>query len=228
MIREQGLIGMPRLNRGEVRRVSIKLSAEAKKRIMVAANNLSVSQASMIMYALSEQFEKGIDKNLILGMESKIILENEHFAIAMPTHLFAKVERLTEEYGIKKNSLIGLIVSDYFENLSEENKALQAREKESKKVSIQINKLLRGKLFAYAEKNYLNVSFLIAEAIQNGRFIGIPDLSGAEKELTSFTLPLHVWSEAEENAVALGVPLHFYIESCLYNAFMSENKIFNT
>lgn len=217
---------MPRLNRGETKRVSVRLSAAAKKRILAAAENLSVSQASMIMYALSEQFEKGITKNQLLGMESKIILEREHFAISMPLHLFNQVERFTEEYEIKKNAFVGLIVSDYFENLPEENKALQAREKESKKVTIKINTPLKENLYKYSEKNYLNVSFLVAESIQNGRFKGIPDLPGEEKEQISFTIPLYVWEQAQEEAAAIGVSLHFYIESCLYNAFMSENKIF--
>lgn len=216
---------VPRLNRGEIERVSIRLSAEAKKRIIAAANNLSVSQASMIMYALSEQFEKGITKEKLLGMESNIILEREHFAISMPLHLSEKVKRYTEEFGIKKNSFIGFLVSDYFEKLPEENKSFQDKQ-ETKNVSIQIHKLLKEKLFAYGEEKYLNVSFLIAEAIKNGKFKGIPSLPGEERELVSFSLPLHIYNKALEQTKFLGVPLHFYIESCLYNAFMSENKIF--
>ena len=156
---------MPRLNRGETKRVSIKLSAEAKKRITAAAHNMSVSQASLIMYALSEQFEKGITKNQLLGMESKIILEREHFPISMPIHLFNKVEQYTEEFDMKKNGFIGLLVSDYLESYKE-YEPLEERIEE-KRLSITIHKHLKEMIYAYAEKNYVNVSFIIQQSIQN-------------------------------------------------------------
>lgn len=221
---------MPRLSRGETKRVSIKLSAEAKNRITAASLNMSVSQASLIMFALSEQFEKGITKNQLLGMESKIILEREHFPISMPIHLFNKVEQYTEEFDMKKNAFIGLLVSDYLESYKEieqykDYEPLEKRIKE-KRLSITIHKHLKEMIYAYAEKTYVNVSFIIQQSIQNGKYKGIPALPGNEKELITISLAPFIYDMAMDEAKNLGVPLHFYIESCLFNAFMSENKIF--
>lgn len=226
---------MPRLNRGKTNRVSIKLSAAAKTRIEAAAKNLGVSRASMIMYALSEQIEKGISINQLLRMESKITLEREHFAIVMPKHLNELVNGFTEEFEMKKNSLIGYLVSDYFENLPEDNRAFQEREtvdSEGNKIKpkplvIEIHKQLKERLYAYAEKHFFNVSFLVSEAIHNGRFKGIPDLPGSEREQISFTITKEVYEASLDQADKLGVPLHFFIESCIYNAFYGESKIFN-
>ncbi|MFB9324279.1 hypothetical protein, partial [Cryptosporangium minutisporangium] len=115
---------MPRLNRGDTRRVSIKLSEKAKKRILAASNNLGVSQAAMIMYAISNQFENDITKEQILNLESTVILEKEHFAISMPVHLIEKVDELKERFDMKKGAFIGLLVSDYFEKLPDQHRAL--------------------------------------------------------------------------------------------------------
>lgn len=215
---------MPRLNRGETRRVSVKLSNEAKNRIMTTAKNLSVSQASMIMYALAEQFKKGITQEQLLNIENKIILESEHFAISMPKHLWDRVEQYINDFDMKKGAFIGFLVSDYFENLPQKDQS--EYEGDKKKLTLLLHKHLKDTVYRYAEENYLNVGFLVSKSIENGKFEGVPELTESEKELVTYNLPVRIYEDALKQSSDLGVPLHFYVESCLYNAFMSENKIF--
>ncbi|OIK12917.1 hypothetical protein BIV60_15445 [Bacillus sp. MUM 116] len=215
---------MPRLNRGETMRVSVKLSSEAKIRIMTTAKNLSVSQASMIMYALSEQFKKGITQEQLLNIENKIILEHGHFPISMPKHLADKVEQYINDFDMKKGAFIGLLVSDYFENLPLDVQTETAGE--SKKLSLPVHKELKDLLYRYAEEKYQNVGWMITQSIENGKYEGIPKMQESERELISYNVPSHIYERALEQSSALGVTLHFYIESCIYNAFMGDNRIF--
>lgn len=230
---------MPRLNRGKTKRLSIRISDKAKKRINNAAENLSVSRASMIMYALGEQFESGVTQEKMLTLESKIVLEDDHLAISVPEHLSEKIEQHRNDFDFKKNVFVGLLVSGYFEALPENNQVIQdKKEKQDNKeelkkkrknhnLTLPLHQLLKERLYKYAEQRYLTTSFIVARAIEKGRFKGIPDLPGGERELVSYTLPLHIYEEAKKQADLLGVSLHFYIESCIYNAFMSEDRIFN-
>lgn len=213
---------VPRLNRGETRRVSVKLSSEAKNRIMTASKNLSVSRASMIMYALAEQFEEGITQEKLLNIENKIILEKEHFPISMPIHLVNKVEQYTTDFNMKKNAFIGFVVSDYFENLPPVNEV----QGENHKLTLPLHKQIKDKLYQYAEEKYINVGLLVAQSIENGKYESVPDLEESERELTTYNIPKHIYEDALARSAESGVSLHFYVESCLYNAFMSENKIF--
>jgi hypothetical protein len=214
---------MPRLNRGETQRVSVKLSSDAKNRIMTASKNLSVSQASMIMYGLAEQFEEGITQEKLLNLENKITLEKENFPISMPKRLVNIVERYTTDFNMKKNSFIGLLVSEYFEN----QPLVPEMEGDKHKLTLPLHTQIKEKLYRYAEAKYINVGVLVAQAIAEvGEYKGIYVLDGNERELTVYNIPKHIYEVALTRSADSGVPLHFYVESCLYNAFMSENKIF--
>lgn len=232
---------MPRMNRGKTKRLSIRLSQTALDRIENAAENLSVSRASMIMYALGEQFEKGITQQQLLTLENKIVLRDQHLAISVPKHLSEKIERYTTDFDFKKNVFVGLLVSGYFEALSDDSQVIQKKpkkevpeevssENQKKKrknpnLTLLIHPLLKEKVNELAEEKFFTKSFIVARAIEQGRFKGIPDLPGAERELLSYTLPEDIYKEAVKQADILGVSLHFYIESCVYNLFVSGKKL---
>ncbi|MEH6949124.1 hypothetical protein V7068_19055 [Bacillus sp. JJ634] len=215
---------MPRLNRGKTQRVSIKLSNAAKNRIETTADTLSVSQASLIMYALSEVFQEGITQEKLLTIQNKIILEPKHFAVSMPKHLTDKIEQYIRDFRMKKGEFVGLLVSQYYENLPQEHAG--ETEGEPKTLTLPLHKQLKEIVYQYAEKNYLNVGFLIAQSIEHGRYKGVPALSKDDKEIITYNIPLHIYKHAVEQADSLSVPLHFYVESCVYNSFMSQNKLF--
>ncbi|MDQ0808046.1 hypothetical protein [Priestia megaterium] len=235
---------MPRMNRGKTKRLSIRLSQTAQERIKNAADNLSVSRASMIMYALGEQFEKGITQQQLLTLENKIVLQDNHLAISVPKHLSEKIERYTTDFDFKKNVFVGLLVSGYFEDLSPDNQVIQKKESDEDQVedeadsenekkkrknqnlTLPIHPLLKEKVNELAEEKFFTKSFIVARAIEQGRFKGIPDLPSAERELLSYTLPEDTYKQAVKQADLLGVSLHFYIESCVYNVFASGNKLF--
>jgi hypothetical protein len=219
---------VPRINRGETKRVSIRISKKAKTRIMSGAKNFNVSQAGMIMFALSNIFQKEVTKEQLLNLENKIVLEPENFAITMPGHLYEKVEDYTKQFEMKKNTFIGLLVSDYYEKLPQNNPitAQDQNEGEPKKLQVKINQLLKEKVFDYSENHYLSFSGLVTQAIENGHYEGLPEFSTSEKVSFMTAIPLHAWEKAQKGAAALGVPLHFYLESCLYKAFMTKSGIF--
>ncbi|MFD4863441.1 hypothetical protein [Streptomyces atratus] len=189
---------------------------------MTASKNLSVSRASMIMYALTEQFEKGITRLQMLTLDNKIILEKENFPISMPKHLVNKVEQYMADSKMNKNNFIGLIVSDYFESLPPAKEI----EGEKHKLTLPLHKQIKDMLYQYAEEKYMNVGLLVAQSIENGKYEGVPELNESEKETVSYNIPKHIYEDALTRSAESGIPLHFYVESCLYNAFMSENKIF--
>ncbi|MEH7163116.1 hypothetical protein [Priestia megaterium] len=233
---------MPRMNRGKTKRLSIRLSETAQKRIKNAAENLSVSRASMIMYALGEQFDKGITQEQLLTLQNKIVLEEQHLAISVPKHLSEKIEQYTTDFDFKKNIFVGLLVSGYFEALSPENQVIQKKEsdedqiegvdaenekkkRKNQNLTLLIHPLLKEKVNELAEEKFFTKSFIVARAIEHGRFKGIPDLPGAERELLSYTLPEDTYKEAVKQADLLGVSLHFYIESCVYNLFENGKKL---
>lgn len=213
---------MPRIKRGETIRISVKLSGKTLKRLGDTSDNLNVSRASLIMFALNKQLEKGITKEQLLNLQNKIEL-HDHLAIRIPVQLSEKINGYTERFDIRKNALVGLLVSDYYDNLP--GKAPKEKV-ELHQLLVDVNELLTEKVMNYSEEKHLPLNMIMEQALENGAYDGIPQFPTDKKESFLTNVPLYIWEQAHEEAAALGVPLHFYLELCLYKAFLSENKIF--
>ncbi|MED3561488.1 hypothetical protein [Bacillus xiapuensis] len=130
---------MSKLNRGNTTKLSIRLSAIARQNIEVAAANLGISKAGVILFELTKLLKNPPSLSRIEELENEITLERNHFVLTVNEEMSNKINQLAEEYGIKKNILIGYIVSERF-NLIED----PAEEKvEPKKLMVQVNESLK-------------------------------------------------------------------------------------
>lgn len=218
---------MARLNRGETTRLSIRLSAGAKEKIEVVRNNLNLSKSGMILFALSNIFKETPSKEVLINLESKIILETDHFPVTVKADLGQTIDRLCEQYDMKKNALTGFLVSDYFEKLQDEN-LLEIHEPEDpKKVMFQVNEDLKKKMIEYSEKTYIPLSGLVSLSILHGPYIGIPSYQNTEPEVFYTNIPFYLYRKMKSHADDMGLPEHFYVSQCVYKAFFSDEKIFD-
>jgi hypothetical protein len=217
-------------NRGETTKVSIRLTAAAKERIEKVAENLNLSKAGVIVFALANIIDKFPDKQTVLNMESKYDLEPNHFPVTINMELAEKLNAIRDEYKIKKNMLFGLVISDYFETQIEDHllKNYKASEvAEPKPVYITLNKDLKKKVDDYSEKNYIPLSGLVSYSILNDGMDTLPHYENNEMETVITRIPNYLSEIVKEESARLHVRESFYIELCLYKAFLSDDKIFD-
>ncbi|MFE4430892.1 hypothetical protein ACFRH9_28635 [Peribacillus butanolivorans] len=82
---------------------------------------------------------------------------------------------------------------------------------EKHKLTLQLHKQIKDKLYQYAEEKYINVGVLVARAIEEiGEYKGIYALEGNERELTVYNIPKHIYEDALTRSAESGVPLHFF------------------
>jgi hypothetical protein len=213
---------MGKINRGGTTKLSVKLSTSAKQKIENAAKNLNLSKAGVILFELTKILENPPSRTDILNLENKIILEPEHFVLTVNESLMNRLNALAEEYGMKKNVLYGLLISNHFEDM-EGNNQLDA---DPKKIMIQVNENLKKKMIKYSEENYIPLSGLIAYSISEGPFNGIPVYKEGETEKFFSSVPGSVYEIIKTRAEEMNIREHFYVSLCLYKQFMTEEGRF--
>lgn len=210
---------MPKLNRGSTKKVSIKLSAKARKKIEAAARNLGVSSAVAILFELTRILKNPPSKSEVEFLEQKIELEG-YFPMSVSEKLNVKLDKLKSEYGMKKGALFGLIISNYYENAS------IAGVDESKKLMVQVNTELKVKMDQYCEENYIPLSSVVAYSIDQGPFEGVPRYKSHSTLQFFTTVPEHLGDKVIQEAAGMNIREHLYVALCLYKQFMTPEGRF--
>jgi hypothetical protein len=138
---------MPKLNRGNTTKLSIRLSANAKGKIESAARNLGISQAGVILFELTQILKNPPTKTKLKEIINAITLDwrgeagNTHFVMTVNQGTMERIEELAEDYGMKKNVFVGYLVSNLFENLE----ITEETDLEPKQLLVQVNEELKKK-----------------------------------------------------------------------------------
>ena len=138
---KEGVERMSKLNRGNTTKLSIRLSATARHNIEIAAANLGISKAGVILFELTKLLKNPPSLSRIEELENEITLERNHFVLTVNEEMSNKINALAEEYGIKKNILIGYIMSERFLVIEDP----EQEKVEPKKLMVQINESLKKK-----------------------------------------------------------------------------------
>lgn len=135
----------------------------------------------------------------------------------------SSIDELVEQYQMKKNVSIGLIVSDYFEKLEED----QQENVEAHQIFLNLNVGLKKRIDEYSKKHYLPLSGIVAKSLLNGPYKGFPKYEVDEFETLFTNVPTYIYEDMKRQAAEMGIMEHFYISLCIYEAFNGENKIFD-
>ena len=199
------------------------MSEKAVEKIDAARKNLNLSKAGIILFALSNIMKNPPSKEEVLNLENKIDLLPKNFPITVKIDFTRSIDDLADKYQMKKNKLVGLIVSNYFEQLDE----MEEEETEKRQIIIQLNPELRKKVEAYSKEHYLPLSGIISECLRNGPYEGIPRFESTGVESIFTNIPTYLYEDMKRKSEAMGIPYHFYISLCVYKAFASDSKIFD-
>jgi hypothetical protein len=213
---------MPKLNRGNTSKLSIRLSTEAKEQIEIAAKNLGISKAGIILFGLTKLLKNPPSLSKIKQLEKEITLERNHFVLTANEGPLKRVNELAEDYDMKKNVLIGYIVSEYFMNMSEPI----GENVEPKKLMVQLNENLKKKMMEYSEEHYIPLSALVAYSILHGPYEGIPLFEEAETVQFFTKVPGYIGEMVKGQAEQDNIREHFYTLLCLYKQFMTPQGRF--
>ncbi|OES45378.1 hypothetical protein [Domibacillus iocasae] len=214
---------MPKLNKGKTIKLSIRLSVGAREKIEAAAKNLGVSMAGVILFELTKLLKNPPSKSEITDLEDTITLEREHFVLTVNENLINQINQLAEDYSMKKNRLIGYIVSNHFENIV--NRGTE-KDVEPKKLMVQVNKTLKKKMMEYSEKHYIPLNALVSYSILRGPSEQLPSYE-SEEMVTFFTnVPAYIGEMIKERAEEENIREHFYTSLCLYKQFMTPGGRF--
>jgi hypothetical protein len=213
---------MGRINRGNTTKLSVKLSQKAREKIESAAKNLNLSRAGVILFELTKIMDNPPSRTDVINLESKIELEKGHLPITINEKISGRVNRLAEQYDMKKNVLFGLIISDHFEKMEVD----QGKDTDTSVLMIQVNENLKKKMIEYSEENYIALSGLISYSILNGPLGKMPRYEGGESVQFFTSVPTYVVEIVKERAEEMNIREHFYVSLCLYKQFMSEEGRF--
>ncbi|MGG1571668.1 hypothetical protein [Fictibacillus sp. NRS-1165] len=213
---------MGRINRGNTTKLSIKLSARARQNIDAAKKNLNLSAAGVILFELTKIMDNPPSRTEVLSLESKIDLENRHFPLTINKKISEMVNKLADDYDMKKNVLFGLIVSNHFENMDIETRS----DANPDKLFIQVNEQLKKKMIDYSEENYIAMSGLVSYAILQGPYEGFPRYEGDETGDMFTSVPSYIKEIVKRRSQEMNIREHFFISLCLYKQFLSEEGRF--
>lgn len=224
---------MGRINRGNTSKLSIRLSREARDvhedgtitgNIVTAAENLGISAAGVILFELTKLIENPPSLAEVKQMEQEITLSEKHFVLTLNLTMQKKINDLAVKYGMKKNILIGYIVSDHFRKLNPGPK--NPDQIETKKVMIVVNKSLKKKMNDFCEDNFLPLNAVVGYSILNGPFEALPEYYERETSFISTNIPSYMIDIVKEGADSLNIREHFFTSLCVYKQFMTPKGRF--
>ncbi|PEU54961.1 hypothetical protein CN395_25055 [Priestia megaterium] len=216
------------------KKLSIRLSHDASEKIDKVSKNVNLSRAGVILFGLYEQLKNPPSKEELLNMQNRITLLEGYFSTNIRPGLNDELNKLVEEYEMSRASLAGLLVSDYYERMSENNELVQERDEESTEdihTHVYMNEQLKKKIVEYVDFYNIQPSGIISISILKAREHGRLDMPfytdpGKEHKRISTRLPSYLRKWAREEAIKINLPYSFFMEVCLYHAFMNEEGIF--
>lgn len=219
---------MGKINRGVTEKISIRLSLKASERMERISQNLNLSKAGLIMFALNKFFNEPIEQSRLLNLENKIDLEPNHFPLAVRKETLETINRYSQDFKMKKGSFVGLLVSDYYENLDEESQVLKQHDKtDPVEKEFKFNESLKKKMNEYSNITGVSWSGLISLSVLAGAYEGLPEYETTEISKIYTALPAYIYEIAQKGAIQYGFTENFYIEMCLYRAFYGKNNLFS-
>lgn len=219
---------MGKLNRGETTKLSIRLTSEATRRIEQYAKNLNLSKAGVILFVLPKILEAKPTEEKLLELQETYHLERQHFVMTITKDLGEDINDIVKSYNkMKKNVFIGLLVSDHFESEPENELLRDDQNVEPVGFRVEINDEVKKKILNYSEDNYIPLSGLITYCILNGPHDKLPFYQSTEKSSFFTRIPSYVRKIVKDEALKMHTTEDFYVEICIYKAFMEKNKIFN-
>lgn len=223
---KEGGIPMPKINRGDTTKMSIKLSSPARQNIEVAAKKYGLSKGGIILFELSKILKDPPSKTEVLTLDNKITLERSHFVLTTTKKLASDLNDLSREYDMKKNVLIGLIVSHHFETHFSDLE--EPEDLDSKQIKMDINEELKKKILTYSEENFIPLSGIVSYSVLQGPHSELPEYSGKEREVMFTRVPGYIFDEIRTKAYEMNIREHFYVSQCLYKQFMTPEGRFST
>lgn len=215
------------------KKLSIRLSKKASDKIDEVSKNVNLSRAGVILFALYEQLKNPPSKEELLNMQNRITLLEGYFSTNIRPGLNDEINNLVEKYEMKRASLTGLLVSDYYERMNTSDELGQKKDEASTEPThthVYMNEQLKKKVIECSETYNIQLSGVISisilKAMQKGR-LDMPYYSDpGEHQRISTTLPLYLKERAQGEAHKINLPYSFFVEICLYQAFMDEEGIF--
>ena len=216
---------MPKPNRGDTTKLSIRLSREARHvdaennvtgLIEQAAKNLGISAAGVILFELTRILESPPTLSEIETWKDEITLERKHFALTVNKEVAEQVNKLAEQYGMKKNILVGLIISKRFSENPPEN----WKNTEPKKLMLQVNHELKKKMMDWCEQNYIPLNAVVSYSVLQGLPDVLPQYEAEEHETIFTNVPEYIGEIIKEKSSKYSIREHFYTSSCIYKQFM--------
>ena len=214
---------MAKINRGRTTKLSIRLSEKAINKIDSVRKNLNLSKAGVILFALSNILKNPPSKEEVINLENKIDLLPKNFPVTVKIEFTRSVDDLSERYGMRKNKLIGLIVSKYFEDLEDEESQENVK---GQQVKLQLNVELKEMIDQYSDNHFIPLSGIVSKCLLNGPYKGVPSYNSNDMVTLFTNVPTYLYEEVKEKANNIGIPEHFYISLCIYNSFRGDSKIF--
>lgn len=160
----------------------------------------------------------------IKELEKSITLERKHFVLTINDTISDRVNNLVEDYDMKKNILIGYIISDHFQNIVDLN---EDKNIEPRKIVVQVNESLKKKMDKFTEDNYIPLNALVSYSIMNGPYSGFPSYEDNNSVKFFTNIPIYLWEEVKEKAEEQNIREHFYTSLCIYKQFMTpEGRFF--
>ncbi|EFZ2114277.1 hypothetical protein BOY45_004240 [Shigella flexneri] len=209
---------MPKINRGTTVKLSIRLSTLARQKIDLAAKNLGISSAGVILFELTKLLKNPPRISGIAEIENRIKLERKHFVLSVNEKLMERVNNLAEDYDQKKNVLIGYIVSDHFEKYGDDPE--DEKDLEPKKLMVQVNESLKKKMMKYTEKHFIPLNAIVAYSILQGPYEGLPTYEDKESVQFFTNVPAYIGELVKEGAEEHNIREHFYTSQCIYKQMM--------
>lgn len=218
---------MGKLNRGEVTKLSIRLTSKAREEIETFAKNLNLSKAGVILFALTKILKEKPSQNDVLNLQNKYVLELQNLAVTIKKDLAEEINDINDTIDLNKNIWVGLLVSDYFETGQEGNLQEEQTDTEPFKIKIETNTELKKKIVEISDNRYIPLSGLVSYACLQGPAETLPKYQTNEREVFFTRIPSYIYKEVKRNADERGISDTFYMELCLYDAFLGKNKIFD-
>ena len=207
---------MSKLNRGKTTKLSIRLSESARKNINISSDNLGISAAGVILFELTKILQNPPTLSEVEEMKNDITLSKNHFPLTVNEKVMQQVNDLSERYGMKKNVLVGLIVSNKF--LEETPEAQE--DLEPKKLMLQVNEELKKKMMEYSEVNYIPLNALVTYSILQGPPEELPNYESGTYEQIFTNVPEYIGELIKKESSKYSIREHFYTSMCIYKQFM--------
>ncbi|QWI25670.1 hypothetical protein EXW34_31355 (plasmid) [Bacillus mycoides] len=208
-----------------IKKLSIRISENAEKQLNILSANTGASRSQFIVYAISHIRKNLNSRDEVESLKSTISLSKNNISISLKKSINDDLQNIATAYAMKKNVLVGLLVSDFLENMDPDSPWLRTNRNADE---LHIYKLFLHKSYFYELKSYT-----FNEYVQLKIPVVLGILSGP-KEIhqddfneyieTSAKLPKYLVTHIKKESERYGIPEYNYVDSCVRNYWESTKK----